>query len=306
MMVNESISELREMCQVSYEDWEEQPWLFRKIRLVSIYLTWGLLHTSISANQTILMGTLIGLMSSAFYSQGKLLIGALLLLFSIIIDYSDGEVARYKNQKSAEGSYLDKFYHFTVHSFIFLGLTIGAQENNSDQLIWICGWISSISIILLSLTRGYIILIVLSIKFRRLLNNIISDETAVNDIQSQVGIIKRETRPIDPLMYKKDNNLNQSKNSRMHRYISYITTFWDFPYFLLLIIIVSIVQYSLSPITYCGYTPLELLIVFFGITTPSLILLFVFNRLVTMKISKKVDELQNDLFYIFSCKNSDH
>jgi isoprenylcysteine carboxyl methyltransferase (ICMT) family protein YpbQ len=235
-----------------------------------------------------------------------LLIGALLLLFSIIIDYSDGEVARYKNQKSAEGSYLDKFYHFTVHSFIFLGLTIGAQENNSDQLIWICGWISSISIILLSLTRGYIILIVLSIKFRRLLNNIISDETAVNDIQSQVGIIKRETRPIDPLMYKKDNNLNQSKNSRMHRYISYITTFWDFPYFLLLIIIVSIVQYSLSPITYCGYTPLELLIVFFGITTPSLILLFVFNRLVTMKVSKKVDELQNDLFYIFSCKNSDH
>ena len=48
--VKESISELREICQMSFHRWGGQEGAFLQIRKISIYVTYVLLHFPITAN----------------------------------------------------------------------------------------------------------------------------------------------------------------------------------------------------------------------------------------------------------------
>ena len=48
--MNESIDNLKLVCQRSWDGWNDQPWVFLQIRKVSIYVTWILLHTPLSPN----------------------------------------------------------------------------------------------------------------------------------------------------------------------------------------------------------------------------------------------------------------
>ncbi|MCP2030445.1 phosphatidylglycerophosphate synthase [Okibacterium sp. HSC-33S16] len=127
-----SISELRDVAQPpevrgrrNAEHWTASLYL----RTISPYLTWLLLRTPISANGV------TGLMILTGWSvAGALLIpgiwGALLGLvlgqLQMLVDCSDGEVARWRRTSSPAGAFLDAVGHYSTESLIPLALAIRA------------------------------------------------------------------------------------------------------------------------------------------------------------------------------------
>ena len=71
--------------------------------------------------------------------------GVFALQISILFDFCDGEVSRYRQQQSKEGTYLDKIYHFLVHPSVFAGITIGAYQTHPSTWLVVVGFICTIS-----------------------------------------------------------------------------------------------------------------------------------------------------------------
>ncbi len=127
-----SIAELRAVSQppevrqrANAEHWTASLYL----RDLSPYLTWALLKTSISANRVTGLMILVGWATAA-----SLLIpgigGAALALvmgqLQMLVDCSDGEVARWRGTSSPAGVFLDKVGHYTTEALIPIVLGIRA------------------------------------------------------------------------------------------------------------------------------------------------------------------------------------
>ena len=127
-----SIAELRSVAQppevrlrANAEHWTASLYL----RDLSLYITWMLLKTRISANGVTGLMILVGWSTAA-----ALLIpgvwGALLALvlgqFQMLVDCCDGEVARWRKTSSPAGVFLDKVGHYTTEALIPIALGIRA------------------------------------------------------------------------------------------------------------------------------------------------------------------------------------
>jgi len=138
MMKIPSIERLREICQKESSKSEIDrvflpvPKLIRTeryFRFFSIYITKGLLHTPLSANQITILNICIGVLGSLLFSTGKfwlVALGTLLFLLFVTLDHVDGEVARFRKQTSMRGHYLGLLAHYTVETTMDLGITFGA------------------------------------------------------------------------------------------------------------------------------------------------------------------------------------
>jgi phosphatidylglycerophosphate synthase len=140
-----SISELREITQppevrlrANAEHWTASLYL----RELSPYLTWVLLKTSISANGVTGFMILVG-WATAFSLLIPGIAGASIALvlgqLQMLVDCSDGEVARWRNQSSPAGVFLDKVGHYTTEALIpiMLGLrAAGWPFSPPDDFAW--------------------------------------------------------------------------------------------------------------------------------------------------------------------------
>ena len=147
----ESISELRAICQkskvsdreeigMSYQDFKS------KLDLkFSIYFTWIFLRLGISANTvTILSGiaAIIGGILLVSKNIWVVIFGIFFLHLYYLLDYSDGEIARYNNTSSIKGWFLDWYMLFIRDAAMFTGLAIGAYNIESNNFILICGFLA--------------------------------------------------------------------------------------------------------------------------------------------------------------------
>ncbi len=116
----------------------------RLVRRLSIRLTWLLLHTSLTANQVTVGAILVGMAGAlllAWSDFWPLVIGLVLLQLSFVLDYSDGEVARYRalerdEPTDAGGAYLDWIGHYYVPATMAAALAYGAfTVNGRDWLL---------------------------------------------------------------------------------------------------------------------------------------------------------------------------
>ena len=141
----ESIAQLRAVAQppevrlrANAEHWTASLYL----RDLSPYLTWVLLKTRISANGVTALMILAGWSTAA-----ALLIpgiwGALLALalsqVQMLIDCSDGEVARWRGTSSPAGVFLDKVGHYSTESLIPIALGIRAAAypfESPEDFLW--------------------------------------------------------------------------------------------------------------------------------------------------------------------------
>ncbi|PKL49856.1 MAG: hypothetical protein CVV39_02195 [Planctomycetes bacterium HGW-Planctomycetes-1] len=128
----QSIEEIRKVCQEPVI--AENGWYIRNfVRRVSIYFTMFFLCTPVSANRITLLAIFMGIIAGGFLSIGGYangLIGVLFLQLFLIFDCADGEIARYKNQGSLRGKYLDLIANDIVLVAIFLGLSIRMLNSN--------------------------------------------------------------------------------------------------------------------------------------------------------------------------------
>lgn len=149
----ESIKALREVCQAPRRKTDN--WHMKNIsRKVSIYVTWALLHTRITPNQTTFLMTVIGLAAGLIFLYGSklaFLIGALILEFWYVLDMVDGEIARYRKQTSVTGVFLDSFSHYIVHPFIFFCIGMGLYRGGSGLHILILAILGGYSVCMITI-----------------------------------------------------------------------------------------------------------------------------------------------------------
>lgn len=99
------------------------------LRPVSYYVAWLFLKLGISANKvtgiSIIMG-FVGCMLLAFGSYGGLIAGALILNIWALLEYVDGDVARYNNSCSNYGAFVDDLNVALISVIFFISIGIGA------------------------------------------------------------------------------------------------------------------------------------------------------------------------------------
>lgn len=133
----ESIKRLREICQLPRKNVDN--WHMRHIaRKPSIYITWVLLRTPLTATGATFLFLITGLIAALFFTGGTRLsffIGSLLLQLWYIMDMVDGEIARYKKQTSYTGVYFDYLTHYIVHPIVFVCIGVGLCREYPNTFI---------------------------------------------------------------------------------------------------------------------------------------------------------------------------
>jgi phosphatidylglycerophosphate synthase len=128
----------------------------RFVRRLSIRITRVLLPTGLSANQVTVGGILIGLVGAGllawnnYYAQ---LAAILLLQLSFVLDFCDGEIARFERQvegksSGAAGAYLDWVGHYYMPAAMAAGLGWAVFHETGH---WY--WLAAALIVILSLVR---------------------------------------------------------------------------------------------------------------------------------------------------------
>jgi phosphatidylserine synthase len=109
------------------------------LRRFSKLLTWVAVKIGATPNQVTIASVAIGLYAAFLFAQGdfwSILIGAVLLQVSIIVDCVDGELARYTRKFSELGAWLDAITDRVKEYAVFLGLTYGAYVQDGQNL-WV-------------------------------------------------------------------------------------------------------------------------------------------------------------------------
>jgi len=129
-----SIAELREVTQPpsifarnSGEHWAGRLY----IRRLSPYVTRVLIPTPISPNGVTWIMIAVGVAAAGLLAVDSVLaaIGAFLLIqVQILLDCSDGELARWRRQFSPVGIYLDRFGHYLTETLFPIALGIRSDE----------------------------------------------------------------------------------------------------------------------------------------------------------------------------------
>ena len=105
------------------------------MRKLSIYVTWALARTRITPNQVtglmILAGVLAGVVL-ALPGLWAALGAALLIQAYLLLDCSDGELARWTGRTSITGVYLDRVGHYFAEAALLIGLGFRASATVPD------------------------------------------------------------------------------------------------------------------------------------------------------------------------------
>jgi phosphatidylglycerophosphate synthase len=118
------IETLRTMSQGGKVSRDRRLW-YVVPRLASVYVTWLLLHTNVSATQVTVSSIFAGLLGAILLAMKPAWIACLgvgALLVHHVLDKVDGEVARFRQSFSLSGVYLDELGHSLTFAGLFLGL----------------------------------------------------------------------------------------------------------------------------------------------------------------------------------------
>ena len=271
-MVKDSIKSLHEKCQVSMAKWSDQPWTFLQIRKVSIYITWLFLQTSIKPNTMTLFGLSCSFAAAIALIFNALLLAIILILLFIIMDFSDGEVSRYRGQTSKEGSYLDKIYIFLGHPIIMAGVAIYQIQRDPSLTTIVLGFSCVIFIFAFCMVVDYTKKIIIWAHFEKLIStpdysdknfSLRAEETPVN---APIGESSRESGGFGWIYGK----------------LRLASKFLDFPYIFLILSLIILLE-AILPITQIGeFTPIMLFVYTFGVFYP-LVTVFILIKNVTKK-----------------------
>lgn len=149
-----SMAELKRIC------WKSQDaWLSWKIyRPVSIRVTWLLGHTPITANGVTVLGMLFAALAWAMLATGDLrwmAAGALVFQVWVLLDHTDGEIARLRRYRglpgsaSVEGAFMEYVgNHLVVHPLTLAFLGVGAYRHWGEIAYLYLGFAASFASVL--------------------------------------------------------------------------------------------------------------------------------------------------------------
>jgi phosphatidylglycerophosphate synthase len=141
----ESIKELRKICYTGSKG--KRPLYMELVTIkVSIYITKLLLYTPTKADHVTISMILLAIFGSVFMAFGSLnflLIGILIIHFTILLDNVNGEVARYRKEGDMRGSFLEFFYHEIAATLVYFSLGFGVFLQTGFKSALLFGFLSS-------------------------------------------------------------------------------------------------------------------------------------------------------------------
>ncbi|WP_405144839.1 CDP-alcohol phosphatidyltransferase family protein [Sphaerisporangium sp. NBC_01403] len=105
------------------------------MRKLSIYVTWALARTPITPNQVTGLMILAGLLAGVVLALPGLwaaVAAAVLIQVYLLLDCSDGELARWTHRTSITGVYLDRVGHYFCEAALLIGLGFRASATLPD------------------------------------------------------------------------------------------------------------------------------------------------------------------------------
>lgn len=109
---------------------------------ISIFVSWIAISLGMHAHAVNLLG-LAGTFLAAyliFYMGGSwMILAGVLIMFGLVIDLSDGTVARYYNKKNAMGKWLDESSGFLGVSIVFFAMMMKGFIDTGDLLLIVLG-----------------------------------------------------------------------------------------------------------------------------------------------------------------------
>jgi phosphatidylglycerophosphate synthase len=148
------VSSIKQLNKLLAE--KNKPILSRTFRYLSIFLAKPLLYTPITANQVSFVNLFLPLISAFLFTFNNYtysVIASLILFFSVILDFVDGDIAKYKKQKSLYGVYLECLYHEIAMPFVFLGLGINAYNHYNNNLFIYLGVFVILMVFIMNIVR---------------------------------------------------------------------------------------------------------------------------------------------------------
>jgi phosphatidylglycerophosphate synthase len=109
------------------------------VRKVSRALTWRLLPTGVSPNTVTVVSLLVGLLTAVLCGIGGwplLVVAAVLLQVSLVLDCVDGEIARYTRRFSPLGAWLDVSGDRLKENGVYAGLALWSFRSGNDLWVW--------------------------------------------------------------------------------------------------------------------------------------------------------------------------
>ncbi|MFC5299817.1 CDP-alcohol phosphatidyltransferase family protein [Azospira restricta] len=103
---------------------DAEHYFFRWYRPVSFYPTAVLIKHGVSANAVTGFGAICLLVAFAMLATGQLMLGALLYLFAYLIDFMDGNIARYAGHPTFFGKMIDGLVD-SLTFLLFMALALG-------------------------------------------------------------------------------------------------------------------------------------------------------------------------------------
>ena len=108
-------------------------------RKVSPYATKVLMHARLSANAVTWLMIASGLVAAGVLSIGGLwpvIVAFLLIQVQLVLDCSDGEIARINSTQSPAGIYLDRIGHYSTEAALPIALGIRADGGWDSMHVW--------------------------------------------------------------------------------------------------------------------------------------------------------------------------
>ena len=148
------VATLKAICHRDKLARDRRPW-YAASRQVSIYLTWLLVHTGVTANQITLCSVLLAFLGGVLLAMPPAwlsLCGAGTLLAYHLLDKVDGDIARFRQTFSIVGVYLDEVGHAVALTGILfgVGLHLAWEAPSTVQaiLLMVAGSLGAVSMVL--------------------------------------------------------------------------------------------------------------------------------------------------------------
>jgi hypothetical protein len=141
---------LKNLKKVVRKAYEPEPYARFIVRRISILFTWLFVRTPITANQVTILQIILGILGAVLLGFGTfphLLVGVVLLQLGYILDCTDGEVARWKQQHSINGVFLDLIGHVIVIPAYMFSLGFGIWMKTGRLEAIIAGFLSALFVV---------------------------------------------------------------------------------------------------------------------------------------------------------------
>lgn len=109
---------------------------------VSLRLSYLLIHTSVTPNQVTLLSTIIGLIGAAMMfslNYSFRILGIVIWFVAYVLDFCDGEIARFKGMKSEFGHWFDEVTDRMKDVGLYTAITLLAVRQSGSTITILLG-----------------------------------------------------------------------------------------------------------------------------------------------------------------------